>query len=235
MNRCVVIHRNGTSEVEDVQPAVHKKLRGLDYKRFVVEFVRDKDGVSYRSAVYSKVTPSTWQVGDAVRKLWGRHAGAIRVFDEDGELIPESSDAHAMPGSAPPPTPVNEPRSSDDEWASSVEPALSADDWRAWSETGSVVLPGGTDVDRTKDGGLGVTSAPNAWGQIRADDRAALVALLNETLAVGEPRKLTREHVAALRAATRLLETSRALDEQSLSRLRGLADLVESYVIPDTP
>jgi hypothetical protein len=230
MNRCVVIHRNGTSEVEDVQPAVHQKLRGLDYKRFVVEFVRDKDGVSYRSALYSKLTPSTWQVGDAVRKLWGRHTGAIRVFDENGDLLPESSD-----GATAVPPPVTEPRSSDDEWASSVEPALSVDDWRAWSETSSVVLPGGTDVDRTKDGGIGVTSAPNAWGQIRPDDRAAVAALLNSALPDGEPHKLTREHAVALRHATRVLESSRALDAESLSRLRGLADLLESYVMPDKP
>jgi hypothetical protein len=116
-----------------------------------------------------------------------------------------------------------------------VAPALSADDWRAWSETGSVVLPGGTDVDRTKDGALGVTSAPNAWGQIGADDRAAVIALLNDTLPLGDAGKLTREHVAALRAATRSLETSRGLDADSLSRLRGLADLIESYIMPDAP
>jgi hypothetical protein len=98
-----------------------------------------------------------------------------------------------------------------------------------------VVLPGGTDVDRTTDDGLGVTSAPNAWGQIRPDDRAAVAALLNHTLPAGEPHKLTREHVAALRTATRVIESSRALDAEQLSRLRALADLLESYLMPDKP
>jgi hypothetical protein len=87
MNRCVVIHRTGASEVQDVQPVVHQKLRGLDYRRFVVEFTRDLDGRPVTGAVYSQSTPSAWQVSDAVKKLWGRGTGATRVFDEDGHLL----------------------------------------------------------------------------------------------------------------------------------------------------
>ena len=87
MNRCVVIHRTGVSEVQDVQPVVHQKLRGLEYRRFVVEFTRDLDGRAVTGALYSQSAPSAWQVSDAVKKLWGRGAGAMRVFDDDGQLL----------------------------------------------------------------------------------------------------------------------------------------------------
>ena len=85
MNRCVAIHVNGTSEVIDVQPRVHRELRGLGYRRFVI---RTADGRSpLTSAIYSRGVPSTWQIGDAARKLWGRNTTAVHVFDEDGEPL----------------------------------------------------------------------------------------------------------------------------------------------------
>lgn len=85
MNRCVAIHVNGTSEVIDVQPRVHRELRGLGYRRFVI---RTADGRSpLTSAIYSRGIPSTWQIGDAARKLWGRNTTAVHVFDEDGEPL----------------------------------------------------------------------------------------------------------------------------------------------------
>jgi hypothetical protein len=85
MNRCVAIHANGTSEVIDVHPRVHRELRGLGYRRFVI---RTADGRSpLASAVYARVTPTTWQITDAARKLWGRNTDAVHVFDEHGEPL----------------------------------------------------------------------------------------------------------------------------------------------------
>ena len=85
MNRCVAIHSNGTSEVIDVHPRVHRELRGLGYRRFVI---RTADGRSpLASAVYSRATPTTWQITDAARKLWGRNTDAVHVFDEAGEPL----------------------------------------------------------------------------------------------------------------------------------------------------
>jgi hypothetical protein len=85
MNRCVAIHSNGTSEVIDVHPRVHRELRGLGYRRFVI---RTADGRSpLASAVYSRATPTTWQITDAARKLWGRNTDSVHVFDEQGEPL----------------------------------------------------------------------------------------------------------------------------------------------------
>jgi hypothetical protein len=85
MNRCVAIHSNGTSEVIDVHPRVHRELRGLGYRRFVI---RTADGRSpLASAIYARVTPTTWQITDAARRLWGRNTDAVHVFDEHGEPL----------------------------------------------------------------------------------------------------------------------------------------------------
>ena len=85
MNRCVAIHSNGTSEVIDVHPRVHRELRGLGYRRFVI---RTADGRSpLASAVYARITPTSWQITDAARKLWGRNTDAVHVFDEAGEPL----------------------------------------------------------------------------------------------------------------------------------------------------
>jgi hypothetical protein len=102
MNRCVVIHRTGISEVQDVQPEVHRHLRGLSYRRFVVEFVREADGRGMTSALYAQAVPSTWQIADAVKKLWGRGAGATRVFDENGHLLDGDAEPAPQRASSPP-------------------------------------------------------------------------------------------------------------------------------------
>ncbi len=101
MNRCVVIHRTGASEVQDVQPVLHQKLRGLEYRRFVVEFTRDQDSRAVTGALYSQSVPSGWQVGDAAKKLWGRGAGSIRVFDDDGHLLLTARDDQRPGGGTP--------------------------------------------------------------------------------------------------------------------------------------
>jgi hypothetical protein len=57
----------------------------LGYRRFVI---RTADGRSpLASAVYARVTPTTWQITDAARKLWGRNTDAVHVFDEQGEPL----------------------------------------------------------------------------------------------------------------------------------------------------
>lgn len=105
MNRCVAIHSNGTSEVIDVQPDVHRELRGLGYQRFVV---RTADGRSLSSAVYARSTPTQWQIGDAARKLWGRNTGAVHVFDEDGEPVPSASSSRGGSGKLRTEPPISE-------------------------------------------------------------------------------------------------------------------------------
>jgi hypothetical protein len=92
MSRCVVIHPNGSTELHDFHPAEHQRLRGLGYKRFALQFLRGGDKQMVNGAVYSRVTPSAWQASEATRQLWGRGPGAIRLFDENGELIEHRSD-----------------------------------------------------------------------------------------------------------------------------------------------
>lgn len=106
MYRCVVLHRNGTSELEEVQPALHQKLRHLEYKRFVVEFVRDSDGLSVTAPLYCQFSPSSWQASSAAKQLWGRQSGTVRLFDEDGHLVQDSMASGGTPyqGSATVPT-----------------------------------------------------------------------------------------------------------------------------------
>lgn len=106
MYRCVVLHRNGTSELEEVQPSLHQKLRHLEYKRFVVEFVRDSDGLSVTAPLYCQFSPSSWQASNAAKQLWGRQSGTVRLFDEDGHLAQDSMASGGTPyqGSATIPT-----------------------------------------------------------------------------------------------------------------------------------
>jgi hypothetical protein len=124
MHRCIVLHRNATSELQDVVPALHQKLRHLDYKRFVVEFVRDPDGVSSTAPLYCQFTPSPWQTLNAAKQLWGRRTGTVRMFDEDGHLVQDTAAAGtplrgvpvlpepAQPG--PSPAPASLPISAED-------------------------------------------------------------------------------------------------------------------------
>lgn len=97
MYRCVVLHRNGTSELQEVQPALHQKLRHLEYKRFVVEFVRDSDGISSTAPLYCQFSPSSWQASNAAKQLWGRHSGTVRLFDEDGHLVQDAMASGGTP------------------------------------------------------------------------------------------------------------------------------------------
>ncbi len=97
MYRCVVLHRNGTSELEEVQPSLHQKLRHLDYKRFVVEFVRESDGISSTAPLYCQFAPSSWQAASAAKQLWGRHSGTVRLFDEDGHLVQDAMASGGTP------------------------------------------------------------------------------------------------------------------------------------------
>jgi hypothetical protein len=97
MYRCVVLHRNGTSELQEVLPALHQKLRHLEYKRYVVEFVRDADGLSSTAPLYCQFPPSSWQASNAAKQLWGRHSGSVRLFDEDGHLVQDSMASGGTP------------------------------------------------------------------------------------------------------------------------------------------
>ena len=94
MNRCVAIHANGTSEVLDIHPARHQELRGLGYRRFVV---RTADDRSLSTAVYARGTPSSWQFAEAAKKVWGRRATSVQIFDEQGEPVTDALPAPATP------------------------------------------------------------------------------------------------------------------------------------------
>ena len=108
MYRCVVLHRNGTTELQEVQPSLHQKLRHLEYKRFVVEFVRDSDGLSSTAPLYCQFSPSSWQASNAAKQLWGRQSGSVRLFDEDGHLVQDAMASGGTPfqGAATIPAPT---------------------------------------------------------------------------------------------------------------------------------
>jgi SnoaL-like domain len=109
MSRCVVIHPNGSTQVQDFHPAEHQRLRGLGYRRFALQFLRGGDKQMVNGAVYSRVTPSAWQASEATRQLWGRGAGAIRLFDENGELVEHRSDPLNTAITTPAPVTSSEP------------------------------------------------------------------------------------------------------------------------------
>lgn len=106
MYRCVVLHRNGTSELQEVQPALHQKLRHLEYKRFVVEYVRESDGLSSTAPLYCQFSPSSWQASNAAKQLWGRQVGTVRLFDEDGHLVQDSMSSAGTPFQGSPTIPA---------------------------------------------------------------------------------------------------------------------------------
>lgn len=109
MNRCIVIHPTGATELQDFHPVLHQRLRGLGYRRFVIQFVRATTQQMLSSPVYSRLTPSEWHVAESARKLWGRGVGTISIFDEHGEVVdhspPRGSDVLATdtPDAALPP------------------------------------------------------------------------------------------------------------------------------------
>lgn len=155
MNRCVAIHTNGTSEVLDVQPRIHRELRGLGYRRFVI---RTADGRSpMTSVIYCRTTPSTWQISDAARKLWGRNTTAVQVFDDQGEPL-------AHDGIAPMTT--GEMRAIDAPVAEQATPAASAVAAVSAPPVGSaqVSLPR---VDTRLDGALILEDVRRAAREIR--------------------------------------------------------------------
>ena len=124
MNRSVIIHRTGNTEVRDVHPALHQQLRGLAYRRFVLKFVRAMDGVTMTSALYAHLPPSPWQVTSAAEQIWGRVRGVTKVFDDEGQELNRAGEvaasaplvtsltppiAHATVPGAPTPTPASTP------------------------------------------------------------------------------------------------------------------------------
>ncbi len=83
----MVIHPTGAADLEHFSSALHQRLRGLGYRRFVLQFVRHADEQTLSAPVYSRLAPSPWQVSESARKLWGLGAGDLSVLDEDGELL----------------------------------------------------------------------------------------------------------------------------------------------------
>jgi hypothetical protein len=96
VNRSVIIHRNGSTEVRDVNPTLHQQLRGLAYRRFVLKFARALDGVTMTSAVYAHLPPSSWQVTTAAELIWGRVRGVTGVYDDEGHQL-NADDESASP------------------------------------------------------------------------------------------------------------------------------------------
>jgi hypothetical protein len=104
MNRCVVIHPAGDAELQNFHPVLHQRLRGLGYKRFVIQFLRSVDHRMLSAAVYSRLTPSPWQASEAARRLWGRAAGEISLVDEQGDVVVQGPEL--VPANSPLGTPA---------------------------------------------------------------------------------------------------------------------------------
>lgn len=208
MQRCVVIHANGTSEVIDFKPKAHQELRHLGYRRFVI---RTTDGRALSAAVYARTTPSSWQFGDAARKMWGLVTGDVEAFDESGEAVVE--------GSTPAPT----------------RGLLPTGEYVAQS---NAIL--GYDAESRSQRPLGAaasqpspTEAPkNGGGRTRIDPLQVpeLIARANHSMSDTDPRKLTtarlNDVVSAARGLHRLADTLSSASEAS--ETRALAERVEA-------
>jgi hypothetical protein len=101
MSRCVVIHTTGSIEVQDFHPLLHQRLRGLGYRRFVIQFVQRADQRVLSAPVYARLTPSAWHVSEAGRKLWGPRAGATSIVDEHGETVAHQADQSSATDAEP--------------------------------------------------------------------------------------------------------------------------------------
>lgn len=235
MNRCVVIHPNATAEVQDVQPPVHQRLRGLGYRRFAVEYVRG-DGHLFKSAIYGKLTPTAWQVGEAVRQLWGRRPGTIRLFDENGDLVRDRDD-----------------KAHDAQIAEKIEPVLGSEgSGKALPEVVNAATRGFPLAGQ--DGGPSELSVFADHGHVTFHARRGidglrigmmaipqLIAVLNAALPDTDTRKITRDRIKCLRALAEGMrvrarkdgiEMSRDEDE-SLAIVESLAEALETYLPTD--
>lgn len=236
MNRCVVIHSNATAEVQDVQPAVHQRLRGLGYKRFAVEYVRADDRHLFKSAIYAKATPSAWQVGEAVKQLWGRRPGTIRLFDENGDLV---GDRAPTLTTATAPEKI-EPVLGSEESAKALPDIVNAatrgfplagldggaSDLSVFAEHGEVEFHARQRLDGLR---LGMPAIPQ------------LIAVLNAALPDADTRKITRDKVECLRALVEGMRAHERADgiemsndeSEALAIAESLAEALESYLPQD--
>jgi hypothetical protein len=107
MSRCIVVHPTGAIELEDFHPRLHQRLRGLGYKRFVIQFVRNTDQRMLSAPIYARVTPSAWHMSEAGRKLSGPRAGVVSIVDEHGDAVDHAPEplavAETTEGSGTPP------------------------------------------------------------------------------------------------------------------------------------
>lgn len=87
MSRCVVIYPAGGAEVVPANPANHRRLRALGFKRFTLKLEREQDPPSTSAPVYARSHPSKSHLVDAASQLWGIGDGLLSVFDENGELL----------------------------------------------------------------------------------------------------------------------------------------------------
>jgi hypothetical protein len=236
MNRCVVIHSNATTEVQDVQPTVHQRLRGLGYKRFAVEYVRDGDRHLFKSAIYSKMTPSSWQVGEAVKQLWGRRPGTIRLFDENGELVGDRSGSGTVTQAA-----------------ERIEPVLGSEgSAKALPEVVNATTRGFPLAGRDGTGSALSVFAEHGEVEFHAKERLdglrigmpaipQLIAVLNAALPDADTRKITRDKVQCLRALVDGMRVHERTDGIHMSRdesealaiVEALAEALESYLPQD--
>jgi hypothetical protein len=66
-----------------------------------------------------------------------------------------------------------------------------------------------------------------------ADNLAALIALTNDALPDGDPRKITREWVRSIRTVADALEHNGYGSHLAVPKLRAIADALESYLPPE--
>ena len=112
-----------------------------------------------------------------------------------------------------------------------TKPALAPEQWAQFFGEGGYTPLYATVVQRNHDGtfivfpeGEGATFAPH--------ELPGLIALANAALPDDDPRKLRREHIAALRDAT-VRDVIGDEDREQTNILRNLADALESYLPPE--
>lgn len=213
MQRCVAIHANGTSEVLEFHPELHKELRRLGYRRFVV---RTADGRALSSAVYARSTPSSWQFSDAAKKLWGL-TGDVQAIDDSGELV---TDTLTPAAGAPLVSPNRETRV--------PQPAFD-------EERDAAVRKAGVGRETPPLSSARVEQGTPARPRTRVDPRQLpeLIARANHSLPDADPRKITRAMVSDLAGAARQLRLRADPEQGALAdRLERHARALATYLRP---
>jgi hypothetical protein len=115
-----------------------------------------------------------------------------------------------------------------------IEPALSADEWKASSfKLGAEWWDGTVSGDEESVHIESGTDPQESAGPIRGPRLASLIALANAALPDSDPRKITRARVDALRFAASSLRHECGSDDEDARDVEAIADALESYLPPE--